>query len=522
MSRRAAAAAPELRGFDHVKLLGTGGFADVHLYQQHRPRRQVAVKVLLAGVRDDEARRRFDDEADLMAQLSTHPFIVTVYSADVAPDGRPFLVMEYCPHPNLGVRCQNEPFGVAEALHTGIQLAGAVETMHRAGIVHRDIKPANVLVTEYRRPALTDFGISAVSGGQGAAQGLSVPWSPPESFAAETRPGPAGDVYSLGATVYSLLSGRQPFQVPGGDNGHLAMARRIETQPLPPLNRPDVPEHLELVLATAMAKPVSGRYPTALAFARALQQVQTRLQLPLTHIEVLDDAAPVDHDDDADDGATQIRSVVTIDPDRAPSHLVAPTTTAPQPGGQGEAAVADTVRHAAARTFSGPRLATPPVDATTPRFEPAPDEPAVAQVPHAPASRGRLVAGIVAAVVLVGGGVAAAVLVGRGAPPDQAAPRSTVVAPVDVVADVVPAPAGLTGTVGPDGATFTWTNPDPADGDLFLYRVPEAATEVRYSTTADTRVTVPASDEGPTCLEVLLRRTNGRASAAPAATCVTP
>ena len=289
MSPRATAPAPQLAGFEHVRLLGSGGFADVHLYAQRMPRRQLAVKVLLADVRDQGARDRFDDEANLMAQLSTHPFIVTIYAADVAVDGRPYFVMEYCPHPNLAARCRTEPLGVAEALRTSIELAGAVETMHRAGIVHRDIKPANVLVTGYRRPALTDFGISAVTGGGEAAQWLSVPWSPPEAFSDHTAPGRAGDVYSLGATLYTLLCGRSPFEVRGGDNGHLALARRIESAAVPSLRRPDVPESLERVLATAMAKQPGRRYPTALALASALQRVQIQLQLPLTQAEVLDD-----------------------------------------------------------------------------------------------------------------------------------------------------------------------------------------------------------------------------------------
>src|SRR5690606_30214881 len=154
---------PDIPGFTYIQLLGSGGFSDVYLYEQALPRRRVAVKVLLAHATGETARQQFVAEANLMAQLSTHPSIVTIYHADTAADGRPFLMMEYCPRPNRSVRYRSERISVAEAIRIGIRLAGAVETAHRIGILHRDIKPANVLTTDYGWPALTDFGISVMS-----------------------------------------------------------------------------------------------------------------------------------------------------------------------------------------------------------------------------------------------------------------------------------------------------------------------------------------------------------------------
>ena len=101
---------PELPGFTYVEPLGTGGFADVFLYEQQMPRRRVAVKVLLADRITSSAAQEFADEANVMAMLSTHPAIVTIYQAGVAGDGRPYLVMEYCPRPNLQLRARKEPF----------------------------------------------------------------------------------------------------------------------------------------------------------------------------------------------------------------------------------------------------------------------------------------------------------------------------------------------------------------------------------------------------------------------------
>ena len=91
-----------------MRLLGLGGFADVFEYRQDLPQRSVAVKVLLASSIDEATRERFFVEANLMAQLSHHPSIVTIHHADIAADGRPFLVMEYCSRPGLGSRYRAE------------------------------------------------------------------------------------------------------------------------------------------------------------------------------------------------------------------------------------------------------------------------------------------------------------------------------------------------------------------------------------------------------------------------------
>ena len=288
--KRAPMAPPELPGFTYVDVLGSGGFADVFLYEQALPRRRVAVKVLLTERMSSGSVAEFTAEANVMAMLSTHPTIVTIYQAGVAHDGRPYLVMEYCPKPNLQVRYRREPFSVAESLRVGIQVAAAVETAHRAGVLHRDIKPANILVTEYNRPALTDFGIASTTSAAAESAGLSIPWSPPESFADVPRSDPRSDVYALGATIYTLLAGRSPFELPGQRNTAADLIQRIETTPLPQLGRADAPASLERALARATAKSSGDRYESAIAFARALQKVQIELSHSVTPIDILDDS----------------------------------------------------------------------------------------------------------------------------------------------------------------------------------------------------------------------------------------
>ena len=127
MARRLPSTPPNLPGFSYLRVLGSGGFADVFLYEQNMPRRQVAVKVLLAEIVNDHVRQLFQAEANLMAQLSSHPSILTVFQASVSADGRPYLVMEYCSS-TLSQRYRVEALAVPEVLRIGIKIASAVET----------------------------------------------------------------------------------------------------------------------------------------------------------------------------------------------------------------------------------------------------------------------------------------------------------------------------------------------------------------------------------------------------------
>ena len=542
-ARRPPSTPPELPGFTYEALLGSGGFADVFLYQQLMPQRRVAVKVLLTERMTRGSADAFDAEANIMARLSTHPAIVTIYQAGVSSDGRPYLVMEYCPKPNLQVRYRREPFSVAESLRVGVQVAAAVETAHRAGILHRDIKPANILVTEYNRPALTDFGIAVASGGDAESTGMSIPWSPPEAFADANNAGPASDVWALGATVYTLLAGRSPFEVPGGRNGSADLIQRIESAPLGLLARPDAPDSLQRLLERSMAKAPSGRYASALDFARALQRVQIELSMSATPIDVLDDSVDSVAPEDEDGALTRIRNVVSIDPTRpAPAGvpIYAPPLAAPADDTTQQAAgatvariapdagVVDSVPLGTAPAPSAGAMAVPSAaDATVRRpssihaqapVQPAPAAPAPVEVAAEPApprrSRLGLIVGVAAGVLVLGGvGVAWAVTAGglpgpaveTSAPPDESDP-------IDVLPATVPVVTDLTGTVQGDQVVFTWTNPDPQDGDRFIWGVQRLGQPPSLQTTEATTVTVPAEPGGSTCIEVTLRRDDGSAS----------
>jgi eukaryotic-like serine/threonine-protein kinase len=313
MARRLPSTPPVIAGFSPVHVLGSGGFADVFLYEQDMPRRQVAVKVLLDEVVDERARTMFRSEANLMARLSTHPSILTVFQASVAADGRPYLVMELC-STSLSERYRREHIPVSQVLSTGVRIGAALETAHREGVLHRDIKPSNILLTAYGNPVLSDFGIAATLGEADPDEpiGMSIPWSAPEVLGDESRGTIQSEVYSLAATVFSLLAGRSPFEVLGGKNGAGDLMDRIDRGGVQPTGRGDVPPSLERLLATAMSRRPQLRPKTVMEFVRGLQQVEAELGLPQTPADVAVEAWAISTADDAAD-RTMVRDLVSQD-----------------------------------------------------------------------------------------------------------------------------------------------------------------------------------------------------------------
>lgn len=528
--RRAPSTPPDLPGYTPLQLLGSGGFADVFLYEQRLPRRKVAVKVLLTEELGRDTRAQFVAEANLMAQLSAHPFIVTIFHADVSGDGRPYFVMEYCSGPSLAEQYKRERFAVEDALRTGIRLAGAVATAHAAGILHRDIKPANVLTNVYGWPALTDFGISSnlegelpvhtmtspvdptsTSSGQSAV-GMSVPWSPAEMFEDEPRPDQRSDVFSLAATVHTLLAGRTPFEIPGRPNGSLDLIGRIERGAITPIERADVPRSLASVLAKGMSTRRDDRYPSAVEFARALQRVELELGYASTNIEVPNlaserEAVP---EDDAD--ATRARSVRSVeaqpvapappgtrDDDATRARMPRPIDAQPTTGGVAADSAPDdgTVIRSAAPVAGTPVAG---VDETVVRprrtvvagqaragAAPAPAQPA-REASGAEAGRSRpkrsrvaSVVGIAAGVVVVGAiGVAIALsgTLQQGAPDPTTAPVSE-----DAILEAtVPTPDVEPGVPAGDGSgiSFAVSHENAEEGDRYRWQRADGsgATEV--------------------------------------------
>ncbi|WP_169726759.1 protein kinase domain-containing protein, partial [Mycobacterium szulgai] len=262
-------------GFSEAVQVGQGGLGVVYRCVQQALARVVAVKILTAQFADDRA--RFVREQQAMARLTSHPNIVTVLQVGQTASDRLFLVMPYCGQGAWQARIAR--LGVLdfeEVLRVGVKIAGAVESAHRLAIVHRDIKPANILLTDYGEPALGDFGIARTATGlrteTGALAG-SPAFTAPEILTGQP-PTAASDVYSLGATLFTALTGHAPFQRRAGEQ-MIAQFIRISSQPLAELNEHDIPADVAALVEHAMAREPTDR-PSALELGQALQQIQRR------------------------------------------------------------------------------------------------------------------------------------------------------------------------------------------------------------------------------------------------------
>ncbi|MGW4119822.1 serine/threonine-protein kinase, partial [Nocardia sp. NPDC004711] len=159
MTQRDVDVVTELRaaGFEEAEEIGRGGFGEVYRCSQPAAGRTVAVKVLTGEL--DENRERFFREQRAMGRLTGHPNIVDMLEVGETASGHPYLVMPYHARGSLDARLRRDgPLSLAQVLHLGVKIAGALETAHRAQVLHRDIKPGNILLTDYGEPALTDFG----------------------------------------------------------------------------------------------------------------------------------------------------------------------------------------------------------------------------------------------------------------------------------------------------------------------------------------------------------------------------
>src|SRR6188768_554229 len=461
--------APRIPGLTYIQHIGQGGFADVFLYEQEWPRQRVAVKVVRPDVPLTEREKAmFTTEANAMARLSDHPYIVSVLTAGVTSvqDGsRPYLVMRYCPPPDLGQRVQVKPMSVNEAVATGIKLASAIETAHRSGILHRDIKPSNVLVTTYHEPALTDFGIAGhmadVEGDNDVR--ISYPWSPPELLDGRSNGSVASDVYSLGATIWHLLVGRSPFSIPSGDNSTRALSARILHATPPATQRPDVPPALDRLLQQCLAKRPEHRPASALELARALQRIESAAGWARTSVAV---------EGDRPDASVSASEAPGSSGTSGPSGSFGPS------GPVGPAEDATAMKPVTVISASGPRR----IAAQDPAPALQDGEEERAGVP------GLVWAGIGVAVL--------ALLVGflvlrgndREEDPGVVVPTESQT-PGDVIPDVLTEAVSLTGSRTPRGVLFQWRPPVPVEaGDTFSWHRDDTD---EYGSTPRRRLLVP-------------------------------
>ena len=196
------------------RALARGGFAIVWQARQESLNRLVAVKVDQRPLDTETEQRRFLREAGAAGRLSGHPGIVTVHDAGILADARPFLVMELCPGGSLTKWLTAEPRPTDRRVRdVGVRIADALAAAHARGVLHRDVKPANILIDAYNHAGLADFGLAALPDPgmelSATLEAITPAYAPPEVFE-QQPPTEYGDVYSLAATLYALLSGHPP------------------------------------------------------------------------------------------------------------------------------------------------------------------------------------------------------------------------------------------------------------------------------------------------------------------------
>ncbi|MEU6585600.1 protein kinase [Nocardia sp. NPDC046763] len=262
-------------GFDDATEIGRGGFGVVYRCMDHSLARLVAVKVLDASSGSDEW-KRFLREQRALGRFAGHPHIVQVLSADVTVSGRPYLVMPFFSRGSLQARLQaSGPLPWQEVLSIGIKIAGALAAAHAHGMVHRDVNPANILLSDYGEPQLSDFGIARIGGAFETADGLvagTPAYTAPEVFRGE-EPTAAADLYSLGATMFCLLTGHAAFQRREGES-LVAQFVRITSEPVPDLRTNGVSAPLCAMLESAMAQEITERPASVREFGDRLRNIQ--------------------------------------------------------------------------------------------------------------------------------------------------------------------------------------------------------------------------------------------------------
>ncbi|WP_283138030.1 serine/threonine-protein kinase [Rhizohabitans arisaemae] len=264
----------EVPGYQVLGVLGQGGFGVVYRARQLSVGREVALKVDNRVLLSERDQRRFLREVNAVGALSGHPHVVEIYDAGVLHDGRPYIVLELCTNGSLNDRLRGHgPFAPAEVRDIGVRVADALAAAHAHGVLHRDVKPANILINRYGMVALADFGLAAMPvPGQDLSvtlESLTPAFAPPEAFEL-AGPSPLGDVYSLAASLYALLSGRPPRFPPDGVP-NVAVILALHRQPIPDI--PGVPPMLTEVLRRGMHTDPATRLSGAAALRDALAAV---------------------------------------------------------------------------------------------------------------------------------------------------------------------------------------------------------------------------------------------------------
>lgn len=255
---------PAIGSYTLLQRVGEGGMGEVWLAQQTGPvRRQVAIKVVKAGMDTAQVLARFDAERQALAVMD-HPAIAKIFDGGSTPEGRPYFAMEFVRGEAITDYCDAKRLSIQERLALFIQLCDGVQHAHQKGIIHRDLKPTNVLVSEIDgepRPHIIDFGIAkamarpltdqplftGIGGFVGTLDYMSPEQAEVSSLDVDTR----SDVYSLGVMLYQLLTGTLPFDGPKLREAGVDEFRKAIREHDPPKPSTRITDHDPLSTTTA-------------------------------------------------------------------------------------------------------------------------------------------------------------------------------------------------------------------------------------------------------------------------------
>jgi len=261
--------------YELLDVIARGGMGIVYKARQVSLNRIVALKMILSG---EFASRvevdRFYSEAKAAALLD-HPGIVPIYEVG-EHEGKHFFSMTYVEGSSLATKLNEGLLEPIQAARTMLEVTQAVHYAHEQGVIHRDLKPSNILLDLQGRPRVTDFGLAKRltedTGMTVSGQVLGTPsYMPPEQAAGHINTiGPASDVYALGAVLYSLTTGRPPFQSASGIE---TLRQVVEKEPVAPRQlNPAIPRDLETIILKCLEKSLPRRYSTAKLLSEELQR----------------------------------------------------------------------------------------------------------------------------------------------------------------------------------------------------------------------------------------------------------